>query len=67
MSNLCLFFHYLVWMTLVVSLMLCGVSWALAVMAIRSKDSKLIQVTFSIWFAVVHWVAGLCICYLLAF
>lgn len=67
MSSLCLFFQYLVWMTMIISMMMCFVSWILGVQAVAMKDPKMIQVAFNNRFLLCHFVAAVCISYLLVF
>lgn len=66
-TSLCLFFHYLVWMTMAISMMFSLASWIIAIKAIKEGDSKLIQAAFSIFFLVCHLMAGVSFCYLLVF
>ena len=67
MASLCLFVHYMVWMTMVVSFMLCAASWMVAVQAVRTGDAKTMLAVFNTRFAFYHLMTGFSICYLLVF
>lgn len=67
MPSVLLFISYLIWMIFVVSMILCGTSWLVALQAVRQGDTKLMLAAFNGWFALYHLVCGTSICFLLVF